>query len=334
MTGKLLSGRAPFVKLVSLLIAVSMVAVAVSGCSLSSSSAYPSQNITFLVPFNAGGMFDIQARLLAPYIQKYLPKNTNVVVQNEPAAATKVATLKLFDANPDGYTIAILNVVAMSTLYAQGDLENRNPADLDFLGRVNYAPYILVVGSKGRFKSLEDMKGQKIRFAGTGSAYMQSVLLAQAIGGECVFQSYNGAPDAIMAVQRGDADANLINWDSAVKYLQASEGALTPVVAFADQRLTAFPDLPTSKELGLQIDPGLMGLMASQSVVAAPGKIPANIEKVLREAVTKAINDPAFIADGQKAGYYFGPLSPEDTKNVAVSVAEFVKAHKDLLKSK
>ena len=59
--------------------------------------------------YNAGGGFDLISRMLAPYLEKYLPKKVNVVVKNVAGAGGTVGSIELYDAKPDGYTIGLLD---------------------------------------------------------------------------------------------------------------------------------------------------------------------------------------------------------------------------------
>src|ERR1044071_2475077 len=77
-----------------------------------SAQTYPTHPVRLIVPFAAGGLNDVVARLLAPYLEKSLGQP--VVVDNRPAAAGIVGTDAVAKAPPDGHTL--LNVASSHTV--------------------------------------------------------------------------------------------------------------------------------------------------------------------------------------------------------------------------
>jgi tripartite-type tricarboxylate transporter receptor subunit TctC len=63
---------------------------------------WPARDITLIVPFAAGGGYDITARATAPWIEKHLPKKMNVVVKNVTGAGGEIGILEMVRAKTDG----------------------------------------------------------------------------------------------------------------------------------------------------------------------------------------------------------------------------------------
>jgi tripartite-type tricarboxylate transporter receptor subunit TctC len=295
-------------------------------------ASYPEHDITFIVPFKPGGGLDTQARILAPFLKKYLPAPVNIVVENQPAAGGKVGALKVFDAKPNGYTIGILSPNSIGLLYVRGDLEKRNPGDLSYLCRTGHAPYMLVLSSRSRFKNIQEMKGQKVKFGGTTSVVFQGALIARELGAEMVFVTYDGFPETAMATMRGDVDVFFFNWDSGIKHVNASEGKLIPLFIASESRVPALPNLPTAKEAGITLKRDEMGVMAAGNVVVAPPGLPEDVRSILEKAAQAAINDPELESMMQKANYTMRPtLTPEETKEVAQGVYETYLRNKNVI---
>src|SRR5262245_7258115 len=86
-----------------------LAALAMLGASLPAPAAaeqasdYPSRNITYVVPFPAGGVADILARIYTPALAEALGKP--IVIENRPGASTSMATNSVMRSPPDGYTI-------------------------------------------------------------------------------------------------------------------------------------------------------------------------------------------------------------------------------------
>ena len=304
----------------------------VGSVSFSEAAPYPEHDITFVVPFKPGGGLDTQARILAPYTKKYLPKQVNLVVENQPAAGGKVGALKVFDAKPNGYTIGILSPNSIGLLYVRGDLEKRNPADLSYLCRTGHAPYMLVLSARSRFKNIREMKGEQVKFGGTTSVVFQGALIARELGAKMVFVTYDGFPETAMAALRGDIDVFFFNWDSGIKHVEASEGKLVPLLIASDTRIPEMPNLQTAKEAGIVLKREELGVMAAGNVVVAPAGLPAEVKGILEKATQMAIKDPELESRMQQANYTMRPtLSPKETKEVALGVYETYLKNKNVI---
>jgi tripartite-type tricarboxylate transporter receptor subunit TctC len=71
---------------------------------------FTSKTVTFIVPTSPGGGFDTDARLLAPFLQKYLPGQPNIIVKNFPGGAWRLGITELYKSHPDGSAICIFNI--------------------------------------------------------------------------------------------------------------------------------------------------------------------------------------------------------------------------------
>ncbi len=300
---------------------------------LSEAASYPEQDVTFIVPFRPGGGLDAQARILAPFIKKYLPNKVNVVIENQPAAGGKVGALKVFQAKPNGYTIGILSPNSMALLNAKGEIGKTKLGDLTYLCRTTYAPYMLTLSSRSQFKNISEMKGQRVKFGGTTAVVFQAAMIAQQLGVKMVFVTYDGFPESSMAAMRGDVDVTFFNWDSGIKHVEASEGKLKTIFIASESRLAELPNLPTAKEAGLALDRDVMSVMAAHNVVLAPAGLPPAVKGVLEKAVQKAINDPELVAQMRKANYFVKTLTPKETREYVQGIAALYMKYKDMIET-
>ena len=321
-------------RLVICVASLSLVAVFIpctSSWSQSKAGLYPSDSVTVIVPFQPGGGVDTQARLMAPYIKKYLPNPVNVIVQNHPGAGGKVGFLKVFDARPDGYTIELVPSTVPGVLYIMGDLGRRDPHTLTYLARTGYTPYMLVRSSRGRFKNVDEMKGREVKFGGPRGMLFQAALIAKLLDLKMAYITYDGLPEAAMAAMRGDLDVFFPVWDTGIKHVKASEGKLIPMFVTAEVRVPESPDIPTAKEFGLEVKPEEVAVLASGNWLVAPPGLSDDVAGILRNAVFKAVSDPELEIQMQKANYTTKPiLSPEQTtKNANLTYGAYSK-YKDL----
>ncbi|KAG1248855.1 hypothetical protein G6F65_019390 [Rhizopus arrhizus] len=87
-------------------------AALLSGAALLGGSAqaagYPERPINLIVSYGPGGGTDLVARMMAPFLQKYLGNDARIVVLNRPGAGGAIASAQLARAKPDGYTLLMV----------------------------------------------------------------------------------------------------------------------------------------------------------------------------------------------------------------------------------
>jgi len=257
---------------------------------------YPSRPITIVVPFPPGGIADLTARPLAPALERVLKQP--VVVTNKSGAAGAVGMQYAAVAKPDGYTLLVA-LVSISTIPEVDVLFGRTPAytrdQLVGIARLNADPPILVVGATIPWKTLKELVEDAKRRPGDitfsssgiyGASHVPMEMFLHAAGLKMRHLPTTGGAPAMTAVLGGHAAM----WASppalAVPHLKA--GKLRALATWGGTRLAAFPDIPTMKELGYDIEYYLWaGLFA-------PKNVPASVVKVLRNATRQAVQDAEF----------------------------------------
>jgi len=257
---------------------------------------YPSRPITIVVPFPPGGIADLTARPLAPALERVLKQP--VVVTNKSGAAGAVGMQYAAVAKPDGYTLLVA-LVSISTIPEVDVLFGRTPAytrdQLVGIARLNADPPILVVGATIPWKTLKELVEDAKRRPGDitfsssgiyGASHVPMEMFLHAAGLKMRHLPTTGGAPAMTAVLGGHAAM----WASppalAVPHLKA--GKLRALATWGGTRLAAFPDIPTMKELGYDIEYYLWaGLFA-------PKNVPASVVKVLRNATRQVVQDAEF----------------------------------------
>lgn len=264
------------------------------------SSGYPAKDITFIVPVSAGGSFDAYSRLLVPYMQKYLPNKVNIIVKNVPGGDWNIGINEINRANPDGYTIGIFNLpgnVVNQLTGAEYDLTK-----MTWIGRLNEAVYVGALSPKSKLKSLEDMKKAGEVKVGVVSlkstAGLGALITLKEMGINGKFVTHKGSSEATLSGVRGDVDYVQFPYQDVKKFAVDSKD-LIPVVVFNAERLKAFPNVPTIRELGYE---NLLGIVKLSYVVGGPPGMPEDVAKMLRDAFNQAVKDPEFIQKMEKAG--------------------------------
>lgn len=263
-------------------------------CFLSSSPAmaWPDKMITMIVPFAAGGNTDIVARAIVPAMEKAL--NTNIIVRNIGGAAGTLGTAELARAKADGYTIgyiptgpAILQPLLRKLPYS---MDSFTP-----VGMISKTPYIFMVAKDSPFTSVADVKAairsQSLAHGSSGPGtlpHMASAAMINALGG-----SAKHIPDRSSAEGMKSLAGGVVQFFSdSESFLQAYD--VRALGIFADERSAAFPDVPTMKEQGYDLQFSIWG------GIFVPKGVPADVIAKLEKAVKAAVESPEFKDIAQK----------------------------------
>lgn len=233
-------------------------AAALAGAALplgALAQAYPSKPITVVVPYAPGGGVDIVTRIVTQELATALGQS--VVVDNKPGASTNIGMSAVARAPADGYTL----LTASPTLASNGALFKNlgfDPgADFTAIGKIGYAPLVIVVPVASPFKSLKaliDYSKQNpdalsYGSAGSGSSgHLASELLVQETGAKAIHVPYKGGSPAITDLLGGRISFMSINPLEVLAHIQA--GKLRALAVYGSKPTDALPDLPTTASLG------------------------------------------------------------------------------------
>ncbi len=281
--------------------AIIVLALATLVTGTAAQEPYPGRAISIVNPFPPGGIADLTGRPLAATFERLLKQP--VVVVNKAGAAGAVGAQFASVAKPDGYTLLIALVSISSTpevdkLFGRPATYTRD----QFVGiaRLNADPPVLAVN--GPWKTLKELvddakkRPGEITFASSGpygASHLPLEMFLQAAGLKMRHLPTTGGAPATAAVLGGHAQL----WASppalAAPHIEA--GKMRALATWGATRLAAFPDVPTLKELGYDVEYYIWtGLFA-------PRGVPANVVQTLRDATRKAVEDPEFQSAMDKA---------------------------------
>jgi len=234
-----------------------------------SAQNWPTQRVTIVVPFGAGSVTDILARIFAEDMGRKWGQQ--VIVENRPGLAGTAGVAK---AAPDGYTLMLTSnghtVAGLVTKDAPFD-----PVK-DFAGitRVGSAPLFLITSPELPVKTLKDVidlakkEPGKLNFSSPGLAsttFIAGALFRKAAGINIVHVPFRSAPDAVTAVIRGDAQMYFAPVNLARD--QSEAGKVRAIAAATAQRIPDMANVPTFTEAGLPfVYDSWFGLMAPRGV--------------------------------------------------------------------
>jgi tripartite-type tricarboxylate transporter receptor subunit TctC len=269
---------------------VALLVACVVAASAARAQDYPTQRVTILVGFAAGGPVDVIARLLADGLQKRW--NQPVVVENRPGAGGNLAAAAVIKATPDGYTLLFTatGVAINQSLYENPGYAIRDLMPLSFTAINNLMVVVHPANPARTLKAFVDAhrdKGFVYGTAGVGSGahITAEYLFTKLTKVEAIHTPYQGAAPATGALLGQHIDLiSVAVPDSAQQVLQ---GNLRALAVSGASRSEVLPDVPTFGEAGF---PGF----TAQGWIAlfAPAKINPQIAEKLNAAVNDILQTP------------------------------------------
>jgi tripartite-type tricarboxylate transporter receptor subunit TctC len=255
---------------------------------------YPSRSPTIIVPFAAGGPFDIIGRETAEALSQKLGKQ--FIVENRPGAGGVTGMKFVMVANPDGYTLLLGSpgplVIAPSA----------RPGTLDIAGQlmpvgiIAESPQVLVVNANVPAKTVLDLvalaksKPGTMNFGSAGigtTPHLSAELFKKIAAIDIVHVPYRGTAAAIQDVMRGEI--GIIFGDIATLKPFIEAGSVKALAVTGAERSKLVPDVPTASEAGYA---GLM--VRNFSALLAPFATPKPVLDVLVNAMADVKKDPSF----------------------------------------
>jgi tripartite-type tricarboxylate transporter receptor subunit TctC len=288
---------------------------------------WPSEPITFVVPYSPGGGFDSYVRAVAPEMEKIL--GTEVVVENIPGAGGQRGASTVYRADPDGYTIGIWNVPGLTVPQLLGKSSGYDLTDVTWIGNLATSKYALAVQADSAFDSLEDLCGQgkPFKHSDTGPASTSSVTARIAMTLiDCPIQNvtgYKGSTDTIIGLMRGEVDATIKPIASLLKY--AESGDVKLLMTLEDER--SLPDVPTSTELGYE----QFAKFNLRRIVGGPPGIPDEIRDKLSAALIEAANSAEVQEWSSSSNRPLDPVGAEAASAEMSELMDFYTQYKDIL---
>jgi len=234
---------------------VAMLALAL--CTAAQAQPFPSRPVTIVVPYPPGGLIDLVARALQPFLQTEL--GVSVLAENHSGAGGNVGAEVVARSAPDGYTLLLANpsLAISPTLYKK--LNYRPIEDFAYVGRYGSVANVLVVNSSLPFKTAQELIAYakshpgKLNYGSPGygtSPQLSSELFKTMTGTYIVHIPFRGAGPATAAMLGGEIEMMIDNIPPQVGNIKA--GKVRALAVTSLQRNRALPDVPTMDEIGLK----------------------------------------------------------------------------------
>lgn len=270
--------------LVALLVGLSIIATP----SARADDAYPSRPVKIMIAFPVGGLLDTVSRVVGEKLSTLLGQQ--FVIEARPGAGGTLATNAVARAEPDGYTLMMINDNHALNPSVFKNIPYDSIKDFAPIGFVGSAPLVFCVTSGlpphdiKEFIALARKQQQPLTYGsvGVGSAsHLAGEMFAAAIGVPMQHVPYRGGAPALNDLIAGHLNTMFNSAVVAVPHIES--GKLRPLAVAATKRLDVLPNVPTLAEVGHPLEAAYwFGLVAP---AGTPPAVTAKLENALRETL-------------------------------------------------
>jgi tripartite-type tricarboxylate transporter receptor subunit TctC len=255
---------------------------------------FPDRPIRLIIPWAAGGPADAGFRILAQSASKKLAQQ--VIVDNKAGASGIMGAMALQEAKPDGYTISQMHMSVLRQPLLNKQLTYNPINDLTYILQITGFVMGVVVKADAPWKTLPELLAYakanpgKLNWGtlGIGSTQhlaMERVGISQG-GLSWTHAPYRGTADTLRALLGGEIDfaSEASGWAPMVQ-----AGQLRLLAVFTAERAKRFPDVPTVKELGIDV------VVDSPGGLIGPKGMDPAVVAVLADAFRAAAQEPEHV---------------------------------------
>ena len=265
---------------------------------------YPTQNVTVIVAFPAGGLADIIGRLVSTKLETRLKQS--VVVENRGGAGGNIAAKAVTGAAPDGHTLLATTSGLAANMTASKN-KGFEQGDLRPVVFVAISPDVIAIHPSNPAKDLKEFianaKEKSFTYgsagAGTGPQIGAEYFFQEVAKVKYVHVPFQGGAPAITATLGNHVDALVLTLPPTVPQIRG--GALRGIGVASDKRNSAIPDVPTYGEMGY---PNVYS--GSWVGFFAPAKTPDAVVEKLNAEINAVMKEPDSLEKIANAG--FDPL--------------------------
>ena len=268
-----------------------MGAAALSTPAFAQNAAWPNKPIRLILPFGAGGVADITARIVTERLGDKLGQR--FVIENQPGPGGINAARAVLAGGTDGYTLALFSNGTAVSVNMFKELRFDPVKDFTPVSTLGFFDFILATDAKSRYQTLKDFidygKANPGKMnVGTvivGSTQnLSAELLKSATGLDFRIVPFRNTPDLMLSLTRGDVDL-MIDSYSALKSM-IDDKQVRALASSGPTRSPVTPNLPTAAEAGV---PGYD--VTSWNAIFAPAGTPADVITKMQKAIAEVIGE-------------------------------------------
>jgi tripartite-type tricarboxylate transporter receptor subunit TctC len=301
--------------------AVLTIALGVTAIPAWAATDYPTKQITYLINFDPGGQSDREARRQQPHLERILKQK--VMIDYKVGGGGALGWRELTRSKPDGYLIGGFNIphIILQPLQQEVGYKTEQIVPVAIFQRT---PLALIVQANSQFKTLQEFieyakkNPSALTMGGTGpfsNHHMATLRLQKTANIKLTYVPFTGSAPMMMAVLGGHVSGTFANSDDLVKF----KGQVRVLASATDQRFADFPEVPTFKELGLDI------VLATDRGVAVPPGTPEAVIQKLEAAFLEIARNPEIQAEMKKQGFVPVAMGHKESKAYIEKTTEIFK---------
>ena len=284
---------------------------------------YKGKVVRLILGVGVGSGYDINARMLARYLPKYIPGHPTVIVQNQPGAGSLTMTNQLYAAGPfDGTAIgASFNGLPTAPLL-QPTGARFEAIKLNWIGSSNREAQVMYVWHTAPIQTLDDLKTKEmiVGAQAPGSTQYDYPKLAEKLFGWKfkIITGYESTPKIHLALERGEVHGTWANWSTLKALAEAwvKEKKVRILSQWALRKHPELPDVPLildqakTEEQRQALNLALARLEFGRPFFMPPN-VPAERVAAIRHAFDAAMKDKDLLAEAGKLKIEVDPLTGE-----------------------
>jgi tripartite-type tricarboxylate transporter receptor subunit TctC len=304
--------------------AIGLIAIGISAiASIGNASAldYPTRPVRFVVGYPPGGATDILARLIGQRLSEKLGQQ--FVIENKPGAGNNIGTEAVVNAEPDGYTILLVNPANYINASLYGNLKFNFVRDIAPVASFNRVPNVMTVNKDVPAKTVAEFIAYvkanpgKVNMASSGngtSVHLSGEMFMAMSDTKMQHVPYRGAAPAITDMLGGQVQVIFDNMPSIIQHIRS--GSLRALAVTTTTRSPQLPDVPTVADT-------VPGYEASALFgVGVPKKTPPEIIERLNKEINAVLAEPTIKARLIDLGGEPLISTPEDFGKMIVAETE------------
>ena len=214
---------------------------------------YPTRPVRFVVGYPPGGATDIIARLIGQRLSEKLGQQ--FVIENKPGAGNNIGTESVVNAEPDGYTVLLVNPANYINASLYANLKFNFVRDIAPVASFNRVPNVMTVNKDVTAKNVAEFIAYakanpgKVNMASSGngtSVHLSGEMFMAMAGIKMQHVPYRGAAPAITDMLGGQVQVIFDNMPSIIQHIKS--GALRALAVTTTERSSQLPDTPTVAE--------------------------------------------------------------------------------------
>lgn len=295
-------------------------------------SFYKGKVVRLIVGVGVGSGYDINARLLARHLPKYIPGNPSVIVQNQPGAGSLTMTNQLYAAGPfDGTAIGASFNGLPTTPLLQPKGARFEAVKLNWVGSTNRETQAMYVWHTAPILTLADLTSKEmiVGAQAPGSTQYDYPKLGEKLFDwkVKVITGYEATPKIHLAMERGEVHGTWANWSTlkAIASDWIKDKKIRILAQWALRKHPELPDVPLileqakTQEQKQALDLALARLEFGRPFFMPPN-VPAERVAAIRRAFDATMKDKDFLAEADKLKIEIDPLTGEQVAELVVQL--------------